>query len=132
MVGDSELGAAVKRSLAQAKSNTNVHKEQFEYNVFIRSVRESALMISYFGILPTLKPHTIELFPDLELFWLKHASKKQTDKEDFKYALLKCFDAKCGNISSYNQRLMVKPSLYEGKKLYHFTVACITETYPMC
>ena len=62
-----------------------------------------------------MKPHAIELLPDLEVFWSRHASKKHADKSEFKYALSKCFDAKCGNISSYNQRLMVKPSLYEGK-----------------
>ena len=76
MIRYSEMDAAVKRSLTQANSNKNVHKEQFEYSVFIRSVRELVLMIRYFGILPTVKPDAIELLPDLELFWRKHASKK--------------------------------------------------------
>ena len=114
-VGDAEQGAAVRRCLTQSNTNKLVHKDQLEYAVFIRSVRESVLMIRYFGIHPTVKPHAIELLPDLEVFWSRHASKKHADKSEFKYALSKCFDAKCGNVSSYTQRLMVKPSLYEGK-----------------
>ena len=84
LVGDSEQGAAVRRCLTQSNTNKNMHQDQLEYAVFIRSVHESVLMIRYFGILPTVKPDAIELLPDLELIWKKYASKKQADKDNFK------------------------------------------------
>ena len=115
MIGDSEMGAAVKRSLTQANSNKNVHREQFEYSVFIRSVRESVLMIRYFGILPKVTSDAMQLLPDLQLIWKLHATKTEAEREDLKYTLTKCFTTTCGNLSSYNARLMSQPTLYGGK-----------------
>ena len=106
MIGDSEMGAAVKRSLTQANSNKNVHREQFEYSVFIRSVRESVLMIRYFGIIPKVIPDAMGVLPDLKLIWKLHAFTEGEESRKLNYTLKKCFTSTCGNVSSYNSCLM--------------------------
>ena len=109
------MGAAVKRSLTQANSYKNVHREQFEYSVFIRSVRESVLMIRYFGIIPEVTQDAMGVLPDLQLIWNLHAFTEGEESRKFNYTLKKCFASKGGNISSYNARLMSQPALYSGK-----------------
>ena len=109
------MGTAVKRSLTQANSNKNVHREQFEYSVFIRSVRESVKMIRYFGIIPKVIPEAMGVLPDLQLIWNLHAFTEGEESRKFNYTLNKCFTSKCGNISSYNSRVMAQQGLYSGK-----------------